>query len=244
MTTSKITDIIVSRLQSLKSLKEETSPIGHSSSIGQVRERRLSALLKSYLPSDIGIESGFVCDGVGEISPQIDIIVTDLDPIPTLDFDDLFKLVPVEKVICCIEVKSTLTTGDLTQISKQEKSINSMPRCIGTPGEGGESMPPVLFAAFALDCRVSAESIENFLRSSHHIRQISIAGQFGFRNADWGGFDIQQCKGDSEFIETRKSIAWLLHMINDVQKNRGTKYPFSSRRTSWEAYLGSDKLTI
>jgi hypothetical protein len=242
MTTSKITDIIISRLQSLKSLKEETSPIGHPSSIGQVRERRLAALLKSYLPSDIGIESGFVCDSVGGISPQIDIIVTDLDPIPTLDFDDLFKLVPVEKVICCIEVKSTLTTEDLSQIARQEKSINSMPRCLGTPAEGGESMPPVLFAGFALDCKVSGKSIAEFLCSSHCIRQISVVGQFGYRNSNWGSFVIEQCMGDSEFIETRKSIAWLLHMINDAKKERVTKFPLSSRRTSWEGYLGSDEL--
>lgn len=242
MATSKITDIIVSRLQSLKYLKEETSPIGHSSSIGQVRERRLAALLKSYLPSDIGIESGFVCDCIGGISPQIDIIVTDLDPIPTLDFDDLFKLIPVEKVVCCIEVKSTLTTEDLEQIKNQEKSINSMPRCLGTPAAGGKSMPPVLFAGFALDCKTSRESIENLIKSNPYIRQISVVGQFGYRNSAWDSCNIEQCIGDEMFIETRKSFAWLLHMISDAQKFRATEFPLSSRRTSWEGYLGSDEL--
>lgn len=244
MATSKITDIIVSRLQSLKYLKEETSPIGHSSSIGQVRERRLAALLKSYLPNDIGIESGFVCDCIGGISPQIDIIVTDLDPIPTLDFDDLFKLVPVEKVICCIEVKSTLTTENLEQIAIQEKSINSMPRCLGIPMEGGESMAPVYFAGFALDCKVGDNSIEKFLSSNLCIRQISVVGQFGYRNSNWNDFNIEKCIGDEMFIETRKSFAWLLHMINDLQKFRADKFPLSSRRTSWEGYLGTGDLGV
>lgn len=242
MTTSKITDIIVNRLQSLKYLKEETSPIGHSSSIGQIRERRLSALLKSYLPNDIGIESGFVCDCIGGISPQIDIIVTDLDPIPTLDFDDFFKLVPVEKVICCIEVKSTLTTEDLKQISSQEKAINSMGRCLGTQSEEGEGMPFVQFAGFALDCKVSGTSIDEFLRSNSNIRQISVVQQFGYRNSKWDGFNIEHCMGDEMFIETRRSFAWLLHMINDIKKLRADKFPLSSRRTSWEGYLGSDIL--
>jgi hypothetical protein len=236
---SKITDIIVSRLQSLKLLKEETTPIGHSSSIGQVRENRLKALLKSYLPNDIGIETGFICDCVGGISPQIDIIITDVDPIPVLNFDDIFKLIPVEKVICCIEVKSTLSGEDLNQIAKQEKSINSMPRCLGIPIEGAKSMPPVLFASFALDCKISEEPIREFLRSCHAIRQVSVVGQFACRNSDWEKFNIEYCEGSNSFIETRKSIAWLLYMINDVQKNRKMNFPYSSRRTSWEAYLGT-----
>ena len=242
MTSSKITEIIVSRLQALKTLKEETSPIGHSSSIGQVREKRLTSLLKSYLPSDIGIESGFVCDGIGGISPQIDIIVTDQDPIPVLEFDDLFKLIPVEKVICCIEVKSTLTTDDLRQISKQEKAINSMPRCTSAVGALQNKIPPVMFAGFALDCKVADESIEKFLKTNHCIRQISVVGQFGYRNVDWEKFIIERCEGDDVFLETRKSLAWFLHMANDIKENRKTNFPMSDRRAAWEVYLDSDHL--
>ena len=244
MAISKITEIIISRLQSIKSLKEETSPIGHSSSIGQVRELRLAALLKEFLPNDIGIETGFVCDGNGGISPQIDILIVDQDPIPDIDFEGQFKLIPVEKVICCIEVKSTLATEDLLQISKQEKAINSMPRCLGVQGDIAESMPPVLFAGFALDSKVGSDSVIEFIKSNHCVRQISILGQHGFRNRGWGQFDVESCKGDSTFIETRKSIAWLLHMINDAQKSRLEKFPLSSRRTAWEAYLGTDGLAI
>lgn len=244
MNQSKITDIIISRLQSLKSLKEETAPIGHSSSIGQVRESRLKTLLKSYLPKDVGIETGFVCDCVGGISPQIDIIITDVDPMPILDFDDIFKLVPVEKVICCIEVKSTLSSEDLNQIAKQEKSINSMPRCLGVPMEGATSMPPVLFVGFALDCKVGENLISEFLCYSNAIRQVSVVGQFAYRNSDWEKFSIDYCAGSNSFIETRKSIAWLLYMINDVQKNREINFPFSSRRTTWEAYLGTYEFNL
>lgn len=242
MVKSKITEVIVSRLQSMKYLKEETNPIGHSSSIGVVREKRLTDFLRSYLPNDIGVETGFVCDGIGNISPQIDIIITDLDSIPMLDFDGDMKLIPVEKVICCIEVKSTLTKNGLDQIIKQEQSINSMARCFKPRDEEGAALPPVVFSAFSLDCNLSIQAIKDFLSFNQWIRQVTVVGDSAHRNKHWGGFDIEHASGDSEYIETRRSLAWLLHMISDVKRQRLKAFPIHTRAASWEAYLGSDTL--
>ena len=241
---SKITEVIISRLESLKTLKEETIPIGHSSSMGHVREARLAALLRSYIPNDIGIESGFICDGIGAISPQIDIIITDNDPIPTLDFDNLFKLIPVEKVICCIEVKSTLKTDDLEQIKNQVEAINKMARCVGQSSSDQRQILPVMFSAFALECSVSKPTISTFLSSNLEIRQVSVVGSYGVRNSDWNTPTIEECPGDSKFIETRRSIAWLLHLISQIKEYRLENFPMAARREAWEAYLGSDTLVV
>ena len=240
MPNSKITDVIVNRLRSFSEIKEETSPIGHGSSMGTVREARMADMLRDYLPNDIGVETGFVCDVAGNISPQIDIVITDIDPIPTLDFDGHFKLVPVEKVICCIEVKSTLDQDALDQIEKQEKSIQSMSRLIGHASEGQAEMVPVLFAVFALDARVGKEKLERFVATNPVIRQVSVVGQHAFRNRSWEGYDVQECEGSSTFAETRMSIGWLLAMINDAQKFRSERFPVSNRRTVWQGYLGMD----
>ena len=208
--TSKIAEVIISRLRALKLLKEETKSINHASSIGLIRERRLGKLLKNYLPKDIDIETGFICDCVGRISPQIDLIIVDRDPIPTIDFDDEFKLIPVEKVICCIEVKSTLTTDALQQLKDQEEAINSMPRCLGAPSERGESMPPVMFVGFALDSNVNEPTLEDFLKNNRYIRQITVVEKSSFRNKKWDGIDIQKCPDDEDYFATRTSLAWLL----------------------------------
>lgn len=240
MTNSKITDVIINRLKSLSNLKEETSPIGHGSSMGIVRETRLADMLRDYLPNDVGVETGFVCDATGNISPQIDIIITDVDPIPTLDFDGQFKLVPVEKTICCIEVKSTLELHDFKQLVKQERMIQSMPRCTGHISEGAKEFLPVLFAVFALENKVGEDTLEETITANQYIRQVSVVGQYAYRNRTWEGCDIQICQGNNVFVETRMSISWLLHMINDAQKFRNENFPLGSRRTAWQAYLGLD----
>lgn len=240
---SKITEIISTRLAQLKSLKEETSPVGHGSSIGLVREHRLTTILRDYLPRDIGIETGFLCDTIGSISPQLDIIVCDNDPIPLLDFDDLFKIVPVEKALVAIEVKSTLQEQDLYQLKRQVESIRAMPRCIGLTKANESLRMDVMVALYAIDCAVSESKVQELISSDHNIRQVTVIDRFSMRNGSWGGFDIQRCERDGNFIETRKSFAWLLNMISDQQENRKMYYTKENRRLTWGAYLGVEKLS-
>lgn len=232
---SKIQEVIVSRLKSLKRLKEETAPVGHASSIGMIRELRLLNILKSLLPRGIEIQGGFICDGDGNISPQIDCIITEVDPIPCLDFDDRYKLVPVEKAIMCIEIKSTLDKTGLDQLVRQEKIINKMKRA-----RINGNLKEVSFSLIALDTSVSKESVKSIISSNTWIRQVTVVGEYSIRNKSWGGVDVEEIDADDSYIETRKGLCWLLNIINDVIEFRSQNLPMSDRRRFWEVYLDSD----
>lgn len=234
---SKIGEVIVSRLSSLKSLKDETSPIGHSGSIGAVRERRLSRLVKDLLPRGIEVDSGFLCDCVGGISPQLDCIISEADQIPCLDFDDIFRLVPVEKALMCIEIKSTLTTDGIAQLKHQAKTVNDLPRCRGSSKDGIAEMPPTKFSVIALDSQVSRDAIRAMISENLQIRQVTVIGEYSIRNRAWDTVDIETVEAGDEFFETRKAFCWLLNAVDDVIRYRAEHFPASSRRTSWEPHL-------
>jgi hypothetical protein len=160
-----------------------------------------------------------------------------------LDFDDLFKIVPVEKALVAIEVKSTLREKDLHQLKRQVESIRNMPRCIGRTKAGESLRMDVMVALYAIDCAVSESKVQELISSDHNIRQVTVIDSFSMRNGSWIGFDIQRCERDGNFIETRKSLAWLLNMISDQQENRGKYYTKENRRLTWGAYLGVENLS-
>ncbi len=56
---------------------ELTREISHNLTSGEARERVLITLLKKYLPSRMGIDSGFVIDALGGESKQIDVVIYD-----------------------------------------------------------------------------------------------------------------------------------------------------------------------
>ena len=85
----------------------------HRPSVGSYREVLFRNFLKSFLPKDWNISTGFVIGDEGQVSRQQDVIIwKSSETLPFLNEGD-FAIVPQNAVLALIEVKSFLDRKEL-----------------------------------------------------------------------------------------------------------------------------------
>jgi len=110
-------DLLVARL------KASRAAIEHSGEKGRALEHQAVSLLRSFLPGEYGLSTGFIIyhtDDGPQLSTQQDIIIYDalrLGPVLRLETSDVF---PLEAVYGCVEVKASLTSHK--EIPKEYKA--------------------------------------------------------------------------------------------------------------------------
>jgi hypothetical protein len=103
--------------------------MSHAGEKGRALEAEVSKLLRSILPSEYGLSTGFIAfekeAGCFELSSQLDIIIYDAirsGPLARFETCDVF---PLEAVYGYVEVKASLCTS-----KKEEPPPNSLEHCI------------------------------------------------------------------------------------------------------------------
>lgn len=123
---NQIRKIVQTKIDNIIQLSETIGDIKHNPSIGAIRESYLISFFKELIPNSVTLTSGFITDATGNISPQIDLIVTQKAALPLLKLKEELSLVPIESVLLIAEIKSNLNTTDLSQIESQVSSLTSM----------------------------------------------------------------------------------------------------------------------
>lgn len=141
--------------------------IDHAGERGRENEIALSRILERFMPSRYGLGTGLLVDAEGGYSRQTDLLVYDKEQ-PALFGQTTPLLFPVETVYACIEVKTTLRSGDLDDLQVKTRAIRGLAIeeetvVFAKAGESFDFMsqpvtPPLSFA-FAYRAEVSAESI-------------------------------------------------------------------------------------
>jgi hypothetical protein len=86
---------------------------------GAYRERLCAGFLRSYLPTNLRIGSGFLINKNDEVSTQCDLVVYDPKYTPLVEDAEHRRFFPVESVVAIGEVKSTLSKKEfLTALVK------------------------------------------------------------------------------------------------------------------------------
>lgn len=106
--------------------------IEHKYLAGKQKEIVLSQLIKPVLPHQYDVGSGKVIDSRSFISKETDIIIFSKRLIQPLLFEANFGLFPIESVLACIEVKSSLKKKDYRTTFEKFKEISS--KAIISPG--------------------------------------------------------------------------------------------------------------
>lgn len=107
-------------------LKTARSAIVHAGEKGRALEHAVTALLRSFLPAEYGLATGFIVFHSAEgpkLSRQLDIIIYDAvrsSPIISLE---TCEVLPLEAVYGYVEVKATLTSSSDQAIESAENSI-------------------------------------------------------------------------------------------------------------------------
>lgn len=210
---NRINSVIKARLQGLKSLLEESKQIEHASTKGVLRERYLTDFLRSLLPPNLVVTGGFICDVLGNITPQIDLIVSDTLTIPSVAFTGDVALVPVEASLVGIEIKSRLTSKDLDQIRSQAKAIRSL-RPIAEVNADGSHV--VLLFVFAFESEVSEARLDDWLKEIPELFGVCILNELFILKERTGVMTVR----GNDWEETLIFISSLLDGIIQVEKQR------------------------
>ncbi len=128
---------------------ELTREISHNLTSGEARERVLITLLKKYLPSRMGIDSGFVIDALGGESKQIDVVIYDKTVGTIFEVAEV-KFFPCESVIAVGEVKSDIASSEkLADALEKISSVKALDRSNRKKNElitgPGISIPGIAF---------------------------------------------------------------------------------------------------
>lgn len=222
--------------------------IDHPGLTGAIREIVVRELLRPILPPAIDIGTGKIVDHTGTQSAEIDIVLYDRSLMPPLLYGSggAIGAFPVEACIYAIQIKSTSSASNLSQVIKQGQSLSHLVYLREACGPHGEPINRVIPVYFAFKSDLSAPAAGpaevpevDRLRRRHApqdfqyedvwvgdayrripfppVRVLCVVGQgYGFYN----GNEYVTCKADAATVEV---IAFLTGVAN-------TLIGFGSRR--------------
>jgi hypothetical protein len=135
----------------------------HRVKLGENREALIQHFLRTYLPQRFGVGSGFALFG-DDVSTQQDVVVYEQLTNPVLFPDTVAPLFPPSALAAVVEVKSTLTTGELRDVVKKAYELKRALRAsfVHHPS------PPrseALASLFAFESRLSMAKILHEMKS-------------------------------------------------------------------------------
>jgi hypothetical protein len=119
------TNLIVQRINFALSAAAVAANLEHNGVKGAIREALMSELLRPLLPPDFGVATGIIISADNEQSPQQDIIIYNKRILPPF-LTDGPALIPIESVVATIEVKSTLTSGELRNAYENVRAVRRL----------------------------------------------------------------------------------------------------------------------
>lgn len=111
--------------------REMAGLINHNGERGRANEGSFGALFVKMLPPSVRVATGEIIDAEGGASPQIDTLVLSNTVHPVLFAQTEEMLFPVESVLLCVEVKSTLTVEEVADIAKKVEKHRKLKSATG-----------------------------------------------------------------------------------------------------------------
>jgi hypothetical protein len=126
--------------------------VNHMGERGRMNELALAHLLESFVPESTGVGTGLLIDSLDYQGPQTDVILFDQANQPAVMAQTTQVLFPVEVVQATIEVKTKLSSSDISDcIEKNERQQKLK------PVDGFGEIPP--FVVLAYNAGVSPQTI-------------------------------------------------------------------------------------
>jgi hypothetical protein len=105
------------------------SNVEHNPTKGGCREDIIRNFIKKVLPPWADVGHGIIVDRSGKQSPQMDIVIYDKTMLPILFREGVAaSFFPIDSVIYVIEIKSVLTTAEITDSLEKYKKLNELDR--------------------------------------------------------------------------------------------------------------------
>lgn len=197
----------------------------HSGTKGSVRETLIRELFRPLLPADIGIGTGQIVSVGGQCSSQMDVVLFDRSLLPPLLHDYQIGVFPIESVLYTVEIKSTLTKGDLEQAHNAAKNLRGFlyqAATVSTPS-------PAVSTVFALRSDLSEngkKEVERYREiyeaatETPYLAAICVAGrEYSIQCSDgrWNG-----APDDEEFDGVLGFISGMANTYKGIALSRGS----------------------
>ena len=115
--------------QMLSDFRKTQQVLDHTGQKGEANEEAVRKFLRQYLPKTLNISTGTLVDSDGEISRQLDIVVSDAAKTPIFYQAGQIRVIPIECVYAVIEVKANLDKSELKKCYENMKSVKSLRKC-------------------------------------------------------------------------------------------------------------------
>lgn len=107
-------------------LKKARNAVPHAATKGASAEDTFRTFLRDYLPRSLDVSSGFLVDVEGNVSSQLDVIISDAAKTPVFFKSGENRVIPVECAYAVIEVKSKLNAKELEGSFKNMLSVRKL----------------------------------------------------------------------------------------------------------------------
>ena len=168
--------------------------------VGNAKETPVREKMESILPNGLAVGTGCIIDSSGSVSRQIDVVIYEKEicPVFRLNNDDSATFFPCEGVVAVGEIKSTLTTNELTDIFLKIASVKHLKRFAKPPTNEellpNESSPPIPFRPYGSMVSAFGTKEEEFNQLQKPYNQI-----YGFALA--GSLSLQPKTLSERFID-------------------------------------------
>lgn len=124
--------------------------VRHMGERGRSNELALARLLEGFVPERVGVGSGVLIDSTDQQSQQTDVILFDQGSQPAVMAQTTQILFPIEVVLACVEVKTSLGSDAVQDCLAKAGSLKELEPVAEFPG-----IPP--FAVLAYNAGLSPE---------------------------------------------------------------------------------------
>lgn len=157
-----IRKIVQAQIDNIIQLSDLAGNVEHNPSVGELRESYLIDFFRKLVPSSVELTSGFITDFTGNISPQIDLIVTLKTSLPLFSMKEGLAIVPIESALLVAEIKSTLETKSMEQVKNQNIRIATM-KLFGEMGKQNFIVPSIILA---YDSKVNNDTLKKWMEEN------------------------------------------------------------------------------
>lgn len=222
-----IRTIIQCKIDNIIQLAEAVGSVRHNSTAGALREQYLSEFLREIVPDTVSVTSGFIADSFGNISPQLDLIVTKKSLLPLVTMKDGLSIVPVESAILAAEIKLNLTLSNLKkQVEKQNKAISEL-KCTVQDKDG-----PVRFIiptiVLSYDTKIAKKKIEEWMDKNRTTQAFCILKKYTYFRGDSGVQFFENGRNGKKHYGTLAFITMFHRALNYLAAQRNFEPVFDN----------------
>ncbi|MBJ7329155.1 MAG: hypothetical protein JHC95_04605 [Solirubrobacteraceae bacterium] len=141
--------------------------VEHMGERGRMNELALARLLESFVPLRIGVGTGVLFDHRDEQGPQTDVVLFDRANQPAVMAQTTQVLFPIEVATACVEVKTTLGSGDISDCLSKRERLHALTPLAGDGAPAGH--PPFVVLSYDSGLASAQATIDSFGRDADHL---------------------------------------------------------------------------